>query len=85
MNQAIHFPDLEQWDDERQSMCFPALVSGMRVECQVSAGWLYNRFVSETNGATPLVIFHQHRLDVEDAIETLIAQGADLDGPFCLS
>ncbi len=32
MNQAIHFPDLEQWDDERQSVCFPALVSGMRVE-----------------------------------------------------
>ncbi|MGL9774803.1 MAG: DUF1488 domain-containing protein [Sodalis sp. (in: enterobacteria)] len=52
MNQAIHFPDLEQWDDEGQSVCFPALVSGMRVECQVSAGWLYNRFASETNIST---------------------------------
>lgn len=30
MNQAIHFPDLEQWDDERQGVCFPALVGGKR-------------------------------------------------------
>lgn len=85
MNQAIHFPDLEQWDDERQSVCFPALVSGMRVECQVSASWLYNRFVCAADNASPLALFRQHRLDVEDAIELLIAQGADLDGPFCLS
>ncbi|WP_071882111.1 DUF1488 domain-containing protein [Candidatus Sodalis pierantonius] len=46
MNQAIHFPDLEQWDAERQSVCFPALVGGMRAECQVSAGWLCSRFSS---------------------------------------
>ncbi|RLR17991.1 DUF1488 domain-containing protein [Sodalis-like symbiont of Bactericera trigonica] len=38
MNQAIHFPDLKHWDDERQSVCFPALMSGTRVEFQVSAG-----------------------------------------------
>ncbi|MBT9431680.1 DUF1488 domain-containing protein [Candidatus Sodalis endolongispinus] len=85
MNQAIHFPDLEQWDDERQSVCFPALVSGMRVECQVSAGWLNNRFATAAGDATPLALFRQQRLDVEDAIELLIAQEADLDGPLCLN
>lgn len=62
MNQAIHFPDLEQWDDERQSVCFPALVSGMCVECQVSAGWLNNRFATAAGDATPLARFRK-RLD----------------------
>lgn len=38
MNQAIHFSDLEQLDDEHQSVCFPALAGGMRAECQVSSG-----------------------------------------------
>lgn len=84
MNQAIHFPDLEQWDDERQSVCFPALVGGMRAECQVSAGWLCSRFSSAAAEANPLALFRQHRLDVEDAMESLIAQGMDIDGRYCL-
>ncbi|MBR7539158.1 DUF1488 family protein, partial [Mycobacterium tuberculosis] len=29
MNQAIQFPDREHWDEQRQAVCFPALVSGM--------------------------------------------------------
>lgn len=68
MNHAIHFPDLEQWDAERQSVCFLALVSGMRVECQVSTGWLCSRFLSAADGSAPLTLFLQHRLDVEDPI-----------------
>ncbi|MGV8429226.1 DUF1488 family protein, partial [Pseudomonas aeruginosa] len=29
MNQAIQFPDREEWDAERQCIVFPALVNGM--------------------------------------------------------
>ena len=40
MNQAIHFPDREQWDESKQAVCFPVLVHGMQLTCAVS-GYLY--------------------------------------------
>ncbi|MFT4463495.1 MAG: DUF1488 family protein [Sodalis sp. (in: enterobacteria)] len=57
----------------------------MRAECQVSAGWLCSRFLSAADESNPLALFRQHRLDVEDTMESLIAQGMDIDGRYCLS
>ncbi|WP_459592147.1 DUF1488 family protein, partial [Enterobacter asburiae] len=31
MNQAIHFPDRESWDEHKQAVCFPVLVQGMQL------------------------------------------------------
>lgn len=35
MNQAIHFPDREIWDENKQAVCFPVLVHGMQLTCAI--------------------------------------------------
>ncbi len=44
VNQAILFPDREEWDDARQCLFFPALVGGFQVYCALSAEGLAHRF-----------------------------------------
>ena len=29
MNQAIQFPDREEWDEGKKAVCFPVLVNGV--------------------------------------------------------
>jgi len=36
VNQAIHFPDRENWDESKQAVCFPVLVHGMQLTCAIS-------------------------------------------------
>ncbi len=36
MNQAIQFPDREEWDENKKCVCFPALVNGMQLTCAIS-------------------------------------------------
>ncbi|EFU7934946.1 DUF1488 domain-containing protein, partial [Escherichia coli] len=31
MNQAIQFPDREEWVENKKCVCFPALVNGMQL------------------------------------------------------
>ncbi|ADF64185.1 protein YrdB [Enterobacter cloacae] len=50
MNQAIHFPDREQWDESKQAVCFPVLVHGMQLTCAISGETLKRRF----GGSNPL-------------------------------
>ncbi|AUV51842.1 hypothetical protein B1209_02275 [Raoultella planticola] len=35
MNQAIQFPDREEWDTDRQCVTFPVLVNGMQLTCAI--------------------------------------------------
>lgn len=35
MNQAIQFPDREEWDTAASAIIFPALVSGMQLTCAI--------------------------------------------------
>ncbi|MFP8166490.1 DUF1488 family protein [Escherichia coli] len=35
MNQAIQFPDREEWDENKKCVCFPALVNGMQLTCAI--------------------------------------------------
>ena len=44
MNQAIQFPDREEWDAERQCIVFPALVNGMQLTCAIRGQTLQQRF-----------------------------------------
>ena len=71
MNQAIHFPDREEWRTDVSAVVFPAMVHGMQLTCAISGEMLASRF----GGDTPeqwLEIFQQHRWDLEEEAEGLI-------------
>lgn len=68
MNQAIHFPDRESWDEERGAIVFPVLVHGMGLTCAIKPGALEDRFGT---GAA-MALFSAHRWDLEEEAEELI-------------
>ncbi len=72
MNQAIHFPDRETLDEERQAIVFPVVVNGMGSACAISLMYLHERF-GEGNA---MQIFSAHRWDLEDEAEQLIRSDA---------
>lgn len=71
MNQAIQFPDVEEWDELTCKVQFPVLISGMLFECIISESLLYRRYGEE---ASPLTLFQRNRWDIEEEFEDLIAQ-----------
>ena len=68
MNQAIHFPDREVWDDSKQAVCFPVLVYGMQMTCAITGELLLMRF----GGVIPLEVFRDHRWDLEEEASDMI-------------
>lgn len=80
MNQAIQFPDREEWRTDVNAVVFQAMVHGMQLTCAISGEMLASRF----GGDTPeqwLEIFQQHRWDLEEEAEGLIqAQQEDAQG-----
>lgn len=70
MNQAIQFPDREEWDENKQCVCFPALVNGMKLTCAISGESLAYRFTGDTPEQW-LASFRQHRWDLEEEAENL--------------
>ena len=50
MNQAIHFPDREIWDENKQAVCFPVLVHGMQLTCAIKGETLHQRFGGSVSG-----------------------------------
>lgn len=85
MNQAIAFPELEQWDAAGQQVCFPALVNGFRVQCRVSASWLQQHFAPDGQVPDCLALFRQYRWDIEELMEQCIRQEDGQDGNYALS
>ncbi|EML1938123.1 DUF1488 domain-containing protein [Providencia vermicola] len=71
MNQAIQFPDREEWDVMTGKVRFPVLINGMLAHCVISGRLLYKRYGM---GAEPLALFQTHRWDIEEEFEVLIAQ-----------
>ncbi len=61
MNQAIQFPDREEWNAEKEAVCFPALVNGMLLTCAISAEALHQRF----GHGEVITLFTAHRWDIE--------------------
>lgn len=71
MNQAIQFPDREEWNADIDAVSFPALVNGMQLMCAIKGGKLAHRY----GGDTPeqwLAAFCEHRWDLEEEAEALI-------------
>jgi len=78
VNQAILFPDREEWSDARQCICFPALVGGFQVNCALTSETLAHRF----GGDAPeywLESFRQHRWDLEEEAEQAIREQQEDD------
>lgn len=71
MNQAILFPDRENWDALQQCICFPALVNGFQVNCALSAESMAHRFGNYAPEQW-LELFRQHRWDIEEEAEHAI-------------
>ncbi|MEZ3501738.1 DUF1488 domain-containing protein [Pantoea sp. KPR_PJ] len=72
MNQAIQFPDREEWRAEKEAVCFPALVNGMILTCAISAEALHQRF----GQGEAMALFAAHRWDIEEEAERAILQEA---------
>ncbi|HAU5607826.1 DUF1488 family protein [Citrobacter koseri] len=85
MNQAIQFPDREEWDADLEAVSFPALVNGIQLMCAIKGTTLAHRF----GGDTPerwLADFCEHRWDLEEEAEALIqSQQEDDQGWVWLS
>ncbi len=85
MNQAIQFPDREEWSDAQQAVCFPALVNGMQLTCVLPGEILAERFGGDSP-AQWLALFCENRWDLEDEAEQLIReQQEDEQGYIWLS
>ncbi|QCR34863.1 DUF1488 domain-containing protein [Nissabacter sp. SGAir0207] len=79
MNQAIHFPDDERWDDVKQCVVFRALVGGVLLHCALPFESMRQRFGANTPEQC-LALFRQHRWDLEEEAEVLIAQDREGEG-----
>jgi len=82
VNQAIQFPDREEWDAKEQAILFPALVNGMQLMCVIKGDVLLRRF----GGDSPLRAFMENRWDLEEEASDLINdQQEDNQGRVWLS
>ncbi|EAQ53145.1 DUF1488 domain-containing protein [Vibrio sp. MED222] len=75
MNQSILFSDIQDWDEENQSITFPVQQSGALIECVMSIEEL-SRLAGKDieEGDQALVIFSELRFDIEELAEELIEE-----------
>jgi hypothetical protein len=78
VNQAIQFPDREEWNDTEHALHFPVMVRGMMLTCIIRGDVLASRFGGDTP-AQWLASFRQHRWDLEDEAEQLILKQQEDD------
>ncbi|EKT52892.1 DUF1488 domain-containing protein [Providencia burhodogranariea] len=74
MNQAIQFPDREEWNVITRKVHFPVLINGMLAECTVSESLLHKRYSLNVEAIS---LFQDNRWDIEEEFEVLIKQDPD--------
>ena len=72
MNQSIHFPERECWDENLRYLVFPALVNGITIDCYLSVETLRQSFGSSLSLQDLQKHFNVHRWDFEEKAEHLI-------------
>lgn len=73
MNQAILFPDRQEWNDASQSILFPALFGGTLIQCLVSVDYLERlSAIKSIDKESGIEVFLQYRFDIEEIAEDLI-------------
>ena len=73
MNQSIQFPEREEWREDVEAICFPALVNGMQLTCALRAEVIARRFGGETPQQW-LSLFCENRWDLEEEASDLIRE-----------
>ena len=71
MNQAIQFPDREEWRADIPAVCFPALVNGVQLMCAMRAEVIVRRFGGE-DPQRWLALVCENRWDLEEEASDLI-------------
>ncbi|WP_263063854.1 DUF1488 family protein [Dickeya dadantii] len=85
MNQAIQFPDREEWRDHDEAIIFPVLVGGFQRECVIKRHVLLERY-GDVLPEQWLSLFREHRWDWEEEFERLIRDDEyDEQGRFLFS
>lgn len=85
MNQAIQFPNREEWNERYNAICFPALVNGFQIMCAISGETVASRYGGDEVKEW-LAAFRTHRWDLEDeAHDLILSQQEDDQGWFWLS
>lgn len=72
MNQAIQFPDREEWDPIREAVVCSAIVNGFLINCRILAKSLEQRFGGSGEPEYYLSLFRLNRWDLEEELEALI-------------
>lgn len=73
MNQAIQFPEREEWREDLLAVCFPALVNGMQLMCALRSDVFMRRFGGEQPQEW-LSLFRENRWDLEEEASDLIRE-----------
>ncbi len=75
MNQSILFPDIQTWDEEQQTITFPAQQAGALIECFIRKVELEKISGSVIEGEQQaLEAFSQSRFELEELAEELIEE-----------
>jgi len=78
VNQAIQFPDREEWVERHKAICFPALVNGFQITCAISGETVASRYGGNSHQEW-LVLFRRHRWDLEEEVQILILNEQEND------
>lgn len=75
MNQSILFADIQNWDEAKQAVRFPAQQAGALIECLITLEELTKLSGEVIKGEQQaLSCFSQHRFEIEELAEELIEE-----------
>ncbi len=84
MNQNILFSDLQNWDDDKQAVNFPAQQGGALITCWVSLKWLQQHTLQPlVTESEILAAFSANRFDLEELAEEQI-EDEEFDSEGCI-
>ncbi|MDB1122556.1 DUF1488 family protein [Vibrio algarum] len=73
MNQAILFPDIQEWNAKLEVIKFPALQSGSLIDCTISLHRLSALSRNDEIGENEVLnVFSEYRFDIEEIAEEMI-------------
>lgn len=75
MNQSILFPDIQEWDESKQVVTFPAQCAGSLIECVITKDHLESLAKFPIgNAQTAIEVFCKFRFDIEEQAEEMIEE-----------
>jgi len=73
MNQSILFPDIQDWDEAKEAVIFPAQCAGALIECTITKDYLESLAqCSLEDGHAVIDAFSKLRFDIEEQAQEMI-------------